>query len=347
MKITCPICERKILSDSYFIYCNCCHMNVYRNCTELKCDWLIVAETGTFWYCRVCNENIFPFNNIDDDYEFNLAIMEYGNKSFYTNHQSYFSEEKLFDPYEINENENIIEYQGELDPDKHYFNELAHHLSRSSNYYSDENLNKLIRQKNMNSESFSVLHLNIRSLPANLTSFMTYMSYVDLCFSVIGFSETWLTPFSSDTYGINGFRHVGLTRATGRGGGVSLFIGEKFSYAELHELNAVDLHIECVFAKLHLNGQTYIVGVVYRPPNSNILEFNNTMHIILEKITQYPCYIMGDFNLDLLKYDKHPPLKNSLILCMPILLYRLSIDPLEWPRILALLLIIFIPINTA
>ena len=184
MKITCPICERKILSHSYFIYCNCCHRNVYRNCTELTCDWLIVAKTGTFWYCRVCNENIFPFNNIDDDYEFNLAIMEYGNKSFYTNHQSYFSEEKLFDPYEINENENIIEYQGELDPDKHYFNQLAHHLSRSSNYYSDENLNKLIRQKNMNSESFSVLHLNIRTQesPRQLDEFYDLH---ELCWSLL------------------------------------------------------------------------------------------------------------------------------------------------------------------
>ena len=88
---------------------------------------------------------------------------------------------------------------------------------------------------------------------------------------------------------------------------MSLFIAEKISCTELHELNAVDEHIECVFTKLHLNGQTYIVGVVYRPPNNNILD---SMHTIFEKITQYPCYIMGDFNLDLLKHDKHPPLKN-------------------------------------
>ena len=58
--------------------------------------------------------------------------------------------------------------------------------------------------------------------------------------------------------------------------------------------------------KNHLNGQTYITGFVYRPPNSNIVDFNNTMHSILEKVTKYPCYIMGDFNLDLLKHDKHP-----------------------------------------
>ena len=74
--------------------------------------------------------------------------------SFYTKHQRYFSKEKIFDPFEINENENIIEYQCELDPDKHYFNQHAHHLSRSSNYYSEENLNKRIRQKKWTRKTF-------------------------------------------------------------------------------------------------------------------------------------------------------------------------------------------------
>ena len=42
---------------------------------------------------------------------------------------------EIFDPFELNDNDNdkIIEYQGELDPDKNYFNQLAHHLSKSSN----------------------------------------------------------------------------------------------------------------------------------------------------------------------------------------------------------------------
>ena len=79
--------------------------------------------------------------------------------SFYTKHQRYFSKEKIFDPFEINENENIIEYQCELDPDKHYFNQHAHHLSRSSNYYSEENLNKRIRQKNELRKLFCVTHI--------------------------------------------------------------------------------------------------------------------------------------------------------------------------------------------
>ena len=84
-----------------------------------------------------------------------------------------------------------------------------------------------------------------------------------------------------------------------------------------------------VFARVHVNGQAYIVGVVYRPPNSIVMDFNSTMHDVLEKVTQYPSYIMGDFNLDLFKHDKHLPTENSLMSCMLIPLYQLSIDPLE------------------
>ena len=42
------------------------------------------------------------------------------------------------------------------------------------------------------------------------------------------------------------------------------------------------------------------------------MDFNSTTHNILEKVTQYPCYIMGDFNLDPLKHDKHLPTEKFL-----------------------------------
>ena len=71
-------------------------------------------------------------------------------------------------------------------------------------------------------------------------------------------------------------------------------------------------YIECVFAELSYMGHTFIVGVVYRPPNSNTLDFNDSIHYVLEKIAHRPCYIMGDFNLDLLKHELHHPTEKFL-----------------------------------
>ena len=164
----------------------------------------------------------------------------------------------------------------------------------------------------MNKDLVSLIHLNIRSLPANLTGFMSYMSNVNHIFSITGFTETWLKPSNIETFGISGYNHVGLTRQSGKGGGVSLFISDDIVYSEIQELNMVEDHIECIFIKITIRGHTYFIGLVYRPPNSNITEFSNTMHSILDKVASKPCYIMGDYNLDLIKHEIHHPTENFL-----------------------------------
>ena len=83
-------------------------------------------------------------------------------------------------------------------------------------------------------------------------------------------------------------------------------------YTEFWEMNIVEDHIKCVFVKITEKGNVITVGTVYRPPNSNNVDFNDTMSNISEKIGHPSCYIMGDYNLDLLKHDKHPLTENFL-----------------------------------
>jgi len=49
-----------------------------------------------------------------------------------------------------------------------------------------------------------------------------------------------------------------------------------------------------------------IIGTVYRPPNSKFNEFEHHLKDILSKTDKgnKPCYLIGDFNIDLLKYHK-------------------------------------------
>ena len=50
----------------------------------------------------------------------------------------------IFDPFEINEHEDqIVEYNCELDPDRNYFNQFSHQLSKNSNYYNEDSFNSL------------------------------------------------------------------------------------------------------------------------------------------------------------------------------------------------------------
>ena len=107
-------------------------------------------------------------------------------------------------------------------------------------------------------------------------------------------------------YGIDGNNHIGLSpRSNAMGGGVSLLISDEFVFCELTEYSVFTENIECLFAKITNNDFTCIKGVVYRPPNSNIIQFIDTVSDILGKISYLPCYLLGDYNIDLLKHDSH------------------------------------------
>ena len=77
-------------------------------------------------------------------------------------------------------------------------------------------------------DDFSLLHNNVRSIPANLSILLSYMSNLDHEFSVIGLSETWLTPSHTDAYGIARYNLVAVTRQAKKGGELSMFISEKW-----------------------------------------------------------------------------------------------------------------------
>ena len=56
----------------------------------------------------------------------------------------------------------------------------------------------------------------------------------------------------------------------------------------------------------------FVIGLIYRPPNSNIVQFTETLNNILGEVSHMPCYIMGDYNIDLLKHELHPPTEKCL-----------------------------------
>ena len=71
------------------------------------------------------------------------------------------------------------------------------------------------------SDLFSVIHLNARSIPKNFDNFLTFLENVEIQFTAIGVSETWLNGTNQNLYGIKGYSQVNKKR----GGGDSLFCG--------------------------------------------------------------------------------------------------------------------------
>ena len=64
-------------------------------------------------------------------------------------------------------------------------------------------------------------------------------------------------------------------------------------------------YIETLFIEIiSTSGKNIIVGTVYRPPSGNFDMFENKFNKILTKVDKSNkiTYLMGDFNIDLLKF---------------------------------------------
>jgi endonuclease/exonuclease/phosphatase family metal-dependent hydrolase len=67
--------------------------------------------------------------------------------------------------------------------------------------------------------------------------------------------------------------------------------------------------IKCIFIEINADHKNFLIGCVYRPPNSDQDLFNAEMLDILKLIDSESTkltLLIGDFNLDLLKHDNHP-----------------------------------------
>ena len=199
----CPICKRRTQQHSKVILCHSCHTEIHYHCCGLLLSDFENEIFAGKWLCRPCVEGFFPFNHFGDDNDFMKCVQAMSHVSdIVTGLQKSM---KIFNPFDINEDDNEInEYHGDTDPDRCYFNEYSYKLFKNCNYYTEDSFNKYLQQRNIPDNSFSVTHLNIRSLPANVSAFMSHIDNLDHCFSVIGLSETWLNPSNVSAYSIPG-----------------------------------------------------------------------------------------------------------------------------------------------
>ena len=220
---TCPVCNKKVSPHMYKIKCSLCSNFVHRNCTSFSKDELnnLVLSKYAHWSCRLCKEAHFAFNHFDDEDTFRRCVLELSLDN--TNSSLIFSPSMLYNPFDLNDEEDYIPC-ADIDPDTEFYKSATYPMRSNSNYYNENSFNKSINKLFNNKRTFSLLHLNIRSIPANLSSFLHYHSNLNFDFDIIGITESWLTVNNNGVYSIDGYNHVSLVRTDRHGGGVSLFI---------------------------------------------------------------------------------------------------------------------------
>ena len=177
-----------------------------------------------------------------------------------------------------------------------------------SRYYIANEFTNLTGHNQTENSQVSFSHLNIRSYRNKYDKLINYMNLLNFPFSVMALTETWLNETDGDNYNIEGYNFIQRKREHKSGGGIALYIKDNLNAVirdDINNGNNTD-SIESLFVEIqNPNGKNMTVGVIYRPPNNKINEYEESISSILAKIDKEskPCYLMGDFNIDLLKYE--------------------------------------------
>ena len=185
---------------------------------------------------------MLPFNHIEENNGFYAAVHELSKST--ADSLRYLSD-KVFQPFESDYND--YEELNDTDPDFNFYN--AMNQNRSCNYYLESSFNDMIN-KSKEKGTFSLCHLNIRSMKKNITNFELFLDLLDHDFTVVGLTETWLSECDCDLYKLHGYSIVENHRESRVGGGVAICIQDQISVDKRDDISVYCSDIESVFVEI-------------------------------------------------------------------------------------------------
>ena len=114
---------------------------------------------------------------------------------------------------------------------------------------------------NLVSSDFNITHHNIRSFSANYDGFETLFGDSFSKLSICVFTETW---FNSETcVSIDGFSSYHAFRKNKRGGGVSIYVRDKYKSRKFHNISYIKPHIETCIVEISISRDFFWLLWVY------------------------------------------------------------------------------------
>ena len=155
---------------------------------------------------------------------------------------------------------------------------------------------------------FTILTHNIHSVPSNFQYFAdTVLAHPCIKCDVIGFCETRLDCDFSSVYQMPGYHQYTNSRNR-HGGGVALYVSNKYQNSMCSDLCYLDSAIKCVSANIKINDKTFLVVCLYRPRRGNLNDFLVKISEFLSlafNLNFHGIYMIGDYNSDLLKHSSN------------------------------------------
>ena len=299
---SCGICERSIGDKQPSLHCDLCNKWIHIKCNQINyIDYQYLSGCSNPWYCFPCNKKIFPFSDLN-----NQRFRSYINDNKINNNTDFINDDSSTLILKPPPNLSLLFNQlNNACPDE---NKDPENLV-NCRYYDIAELQKL-RLPNKNN-ALSLFHINTCSLNKNFEDLEYLLKSTNINFDIIAISETRLknnlTPTSNITLENYTFEH---TPTESSAGGTLLYIANHLSYKPRKDLCIYkNNELESTFIELiNTRKKNVVVGCLYRHPSMNLDEFNdNFLNPLLEKLANEnkTVFLMGDFNVDLLKYEQH------------------------------------------
>ena len=239
--------------------------------------------------CEGCLSDILPFNSITNNRNFREVLM-----SFFGSYRHLEKASQLiFNPLDNEIRDTLVDLNRTLG---------------GCQYYDEGQFCKLSQKfKCENKGQLSMLCLNVNGLPDKAEEIELMQETLKYKFDILGFTETHLNAVSEKFATLGDYKWAANSRTISKWGGVAIYTRPSLTFKGRTDIDLFEEGVfESVFVEIKDKGDSYIVGVIYRPPNSDTAAFLSNLSTVLEKIKDKRSYLMGDFNLDLLKGESHP-----------------------------------------
>ena len=159
--------------------------------------------------------------------------------------------------------------------------------------------------------NFVVMQLNIRSLLSNQVDLKLLLNDLSLKNSAVMLSETLITSKTEKLINMKGYSIHTTNRVNSTGGGTVLLINREIKHKRRKDLEIMsEKEAESTFIEMiAMNGKKFVIGSLYRAPNTREEIFINcikeTIHKIKSEKGQKEIILGMDQNLNLLKANQH------------------------------------------
>ena len=301
----CKICNKKNNHTEKAKKCTQCSHLIHKKCAKKQNR----INNNEDFICALCTSENFPFTEITNDellentYNSNFSCKCLKNQNLFNTHKT---NKEQFNLKELNFNKN--QNYAKNDPEEQIIE------TTNFDFYSTHEFHKLKTKKSINSENFSLLHTNICSLQGNFEKLEMLRQNLDFMFDIIALTETWHTKnnvnFSPGV--LQGYhKYEGICGSTQKGG-CGFYIHDSISYINRDEFNkqhkGQNSEFETKWIEIFsATGGNMIIGLIYRHPKQNDKTFLTYLKDTIKAIKKENKKIIltGDFNLNLLKFEKN------------------------------------------